>query len=73
MSSDDRIVKGQVAAELDDTALKSQLGKVERDLEPNRLQQQEFEEWRSRELILLEAERDRGPRRWRQTGSSWSR
>jgi multidrug efflux pump subunit AcrA (membrane-fusion protein) len=57
VKSGDRVSQGQIVAELDDTALTSQLEKVERDLDANRFSQQEYLHRRERDLALFEAER----------------
>lgn len=57
VSSGDNVESGQVVAVLDDTALRTQLEKIERDLETNQLRQAEFLERKDRDLALYEAER----------------
>ena len=61
--SGDRVVKGQVVAELDDTALRAQLEKADRDLEANRLEQFESRHRRQRDLAVFEAERQQAEAR----------
>lgn len=63
VASGDAVEVGQVVAELDDTALRSQLAKVERDLEANQLQQAAYLHARKRDLTLFEAEKQKAAAR----------